>query len=131
MMNEEFAKQEWDKASDTLSHLKATQSKLDFKKHCLDFSEGKISVDYFVLLVAWTWNKLAMLNGLSGLTHWAIWRCCEDFPLSDDDEYPDFYPRNIDELKEAVKLAVNDDYRAIWQNIGLTDEEIDNLIPKN
>ena len=71
MMNEEFARQEWDKASDTLSHLKATQSKLDFKKHCLDFSEGKISVDYFVLLVAWTWNKLAILNGLSGLTHWA------------------------------------------------------------
>lgn len=35
MINEEFARQEWDKASDTLSRLKATQSKLDFKKHLL------------------------------------------------------------------------------------------------
>ncbi|MWQ00728.1 hypothetical protein F9874_11245 [Glaesserella parasuis] len=127
MTNKEFAKQEWDKAANAVSYLKSSHSKLDFKQHCIDLLDGKNSVDYFILLITWTWNNhLVELNGLSGLTHWAIWTCCEDYPLSDDDEYP-VYPANVGEFKETVQLALDDNYYAIWERLGLSDQEIKDL----
>lgn len=51
--------------------------------------------------------------------------CCEDYPLSDD-EYP-IYPANVREFKEAVQLALDDNYYAIWERLGLSEQEIKEL----
>lgn len=104
--------------------FKEEDKELDLRKLFTDFVNGEITSAFFVLLICWSWSgEKVNQNGISYLSWWAIWASCEDF-IYDDRCLPlgDYQWNDEKDLKERVQLALDGDYRKIWQRVGISEE---------
>lgn len=128
---DKFRSEQSEKANVFIEHLKLQKIPLNLKQLFLDGLNGK-HTEYFVsLVVLWSRSEQSgvMLNlqGISELTHWAIWSASECYePDAKAEDFPQEITTEI--YRTCLTLALEDDYKNIWRACSDNDAELETFL---